>query len=831
MDWKTLTAKAEEVFAERDLSSIYRERLDAELYEIVKQGANQIWVDWFVSGAKWETNPNGLILPWLLGMTPIDPIASKIEHIWNYQTDFPDIDLDFLPFARATVKEHATKKYVHVCNVGSWLTYKPKLALQDVTRALGGNIAIVMSMTSALPDEFDDLTLEDHAKFFQDLTSPDPKVVADARQEIAHYQPFYDFKAANPQIVDYAYRLLGKIKSQGTHAGGIIIADRPVDSIVPMSYMGSKDNKVWTSQWTEGKKTQLSKFGLVKFDILGVKTIYYIWQAGNLIKQQRGITIDWSTMDPAAEYPFMGKQILPSGEEVLIHMNDEESLKQCNEQKTDSVFQIETPIQKRIISDGGVRNFWDLVAYNALGRPGPMDCIPEYIRNRDINTNWRDKEDPRIAEILDQTHGVIVYQEQLQAMWTRLAGFTVPEAEAARKIISKKWVEKLPQVEEKWLKGAAETVGLEAAKSWWDKMVTFGRYAFNKSHSVAYSIVTFQCLYLKIHFPAEWWAAVMTECNPKKLGTYMSAAKLEGVQFGTLDVNSLTHEYSVRNGRVISGLMSIKGIGVKASQEISAVQGPFTDIDDFVARCGKKKKVLERLIKLGAFDALHRNRRGLWSYYQYKYASNNSALKKAVENYFMWEDSKIEEERERQIREYRAQYPKKKVIPKKILNWKPKIEVTRDQIIDMFDDYSPADRLGLEKELLGYYWTSPLDMFITEGHNIEEAKSRGIIEGVIDCVMEKRAQKRDFKFYVVRINDGLQMADVTVWPDIYNSTDPRIFVSGMGVKMFVDYNEERKNFKIQNGSHIIPLIRRDSTQATEFADMAQPTSGVDAGLW
>ena len=477
MNWDEVKQKATGLLEERKLGKEYHERLKAELYEIEKQGANSNWCDLINAGITWDVNPKGLVLPWILALTPIDPIASKIKHNWIYQTDFPDVDLDFLPLARDTIKEFAAVQYTYVCSVGNWITYKPKSALQDVTRAFGGNVKTIVELTTALPEEFDDLTLEDHQKFRDDLHNPDPKIQQEAHQEIARYKSFYDFEIANKRIVDMAYRLVGKIRAQGTHAGGIIIADRPIENIVPMSYL----NGNWTSQWTEGRKTQLSKFGLVKFDILGVKTIYYVWQAGNLIKKIHGVDIDWNSMDPVSDPPCAGEQIMPDGTHVPILFNDPEALQRCNELKTDSVFQIETPIQKRIIQDGKVKTFWDLIVYNAMGRPGPIDEIPKYIENRDDERqSWKEGEDERIIDILNDTFGIICYQEQLQQTWMRLARFTVPEAETARKIISKKWLEKLPQVEKQWMEGATKIIGKEAAEQWWSKMVSFGRYAFNK---------------------------------------------------------------------------------------------------------------------------------------------------------------------------------------------------------------------------------------------------------------------------------------------------------------------------------------------------------------
>jgi DNA polymerase-3 subunit alpha len=815
MDWQQLKDHSLKMLDKRDLPKEYRKRLKKELREIEKQGANNYWIENFENEETWAENKHGLVLPWLLGMTEVDPVKNNIAHVIEYQQDFPDIDLDFLPIARQTIKEFAAKKYVNVCSVGNWNTYKPKSALQDATRALGGDFRDALIITKQLPKEFDDLTLEDHAKFFEDSKSDDPKVRQEAYQEIARYQPFYDFKDANPQIVDFAYRMVGKIKSQGTHAGGLIIADRPVDMLIPLAKIGEH----WTSQWTEGDKPQLSKFGLIKFDILGLNTVLYIWKAAVLIHKTRGIMmspidpeyppmyINWSEMDPTADPPRIGYEYMPDGTKKVILLNDPEAIKMCNELRTESVFQVESDIQKGIISDGGVKTFWDLVVYNALGRPGPIDMIPEYIIRRDDGAEkWRDGVDERITKILEGTYNVIVYQEQLTAIWQAIAGFTVPEAEASRKIIAKKWQDKLPKVEEQWKNGAAKSIGQEQANEWWDKMVTFGRYAFNLAHSVAYSLITYMCLYLKAHYPSEWWAAVMTHCHPDKLAMYMSAARLEGVQFGSIHANSMQHEFSVRNGMVVPGLKSIKGIGEVVSRSFTEQEGPFESIDKMVEIFGKKKVVFERLIKLGAFDEIHPNRRGLWMWYQYKYCSGKevTALKKAIHSK-LWPEDKVLAERKRQEEHHRRMYPKRKV-PKKILNWKPKPDPSRDEVMMLYKDYDEAEKVQIEKELLGYYWGSPLKQYENSGITIEDSKIGGIIEGVVESIEHKRSRKGN-RYYVLRVTDGIQTVPIVIWADVYDASDKRCFSEGVGIRINVMFNEERNSFRIADDTSIIPLLR------------------------
>lgn len=815
MDWQQFKEHSLKVLEKRNLPDEYRKRLKLELKEIDKQGANNYWLEALENDQTWADNKNGLVLPWLLEMTEVDPVASDIKHRIDYQQDFPDIDLDFLPIARQTIKEFAARKYINVCSVGNWNTYGPKSALQDAARALGGDFRDALIITKQLPKEFDDLTLEDHDKFFKDKESDDPKVRQEAYQEIARYQPFYDYKDANPQIVDFAYRMVGKIKSQGTHAGGLIIADRPIDKLIPLAKIG--DN--WTSQWTEGDKPQLSKFGLIKYDVLGLNAMLYIWKAAVLINETRGVMmspvnldlppmyIDWTDMDPKANPPRIGYERMPDGSKKVMLLNDPETIKMCNELRTESIFQIESDIQKGIISDGGVKTFWDLVVYNALGRPGPIDMIPEYIKRRDDKAEkWRDGIDERITKILESTFNVIVYQEQLTAIWQAIAGFTVPEAEASRKVIAKKWKDKLPKVEAQWKKGAAKTLGEQQADEWWDKMVTFGRYAFNFAHSVAYSLITYMCSYLKCHYPSEWWAAVMTYCHPDKLATYMSAARLEGVQFGSLHVNAMQHEFSVREGQVIPGIKSIKGIGETASVHFTSTPGPFESIDQMVEVFGKQKVVFERLIKLGAFDEIHPNRRGLWVWYQYKYCAGKeiTKLKKEICDK-LWPEDKVIAERKRQEEHHKRMYPKRKV-PKKILNWKPKPDSGRDEVMALYSDYDEAEKVRLEKELLGYYWGSPLKQYENSGITIEDAKIGGVIEGVVESIEHKRSRKGN-RYYVLRVTDGVQTVPIVIWADVYDASDKRCFAEGVGIKINVIFNEERSSFRISDDTNIIPLLR------------------------
>ncbi|MHA2403770.1 MAG: helix-hairpin-helix domain-containing protein, partial [Candidatus Kariarchaeaceae archaeon] len=764
----------------------------------VKQGTEDYWIDLFESETKFDHNKNGLVLPFLLDLTDVDPIEDGIEHIWARHPDYPDIDIDFLPTIRSHLKEWAAERYgeENICSVGNWITYKPKSAIQDVCRAHGADLRKAIDVTSNLPDDFDQLDLSDLLEYRK---NKDP--------EAEKFEKFYEYYSDHEEIVKIAFKMVGMIKAQGTHAGGLIISNHKLHDLIPLS-LSKADGGTWASQWTEGRSTQMSKFGLIKFDILGLKTMFYVYKATEFIKKNRDVDIDWDDMDPSEDR--LG-WVSKGDKKVRIKTNDKKSMAMMNSLKTESIFQHETPIQKRIIEQGKCRDFWDMVAYTSLGRPGPIEQVPSYVENRnDIHKTWRETMNRDIADLLDDTHGIITFQEQLTEIWMNLGGFTMPQAEESRKIISKKWQDKLPKVKERWIKGAGKKLGEHEAVRWWDLMETFGRYAFNKSHAIAYSIISFRCLFLKTHFAPEWWAAVMSLCHPDKLTKYMGIAKSDGVKFSILDANNLRVDYDVIGDRIQMGLTSIKGIGEKAAVKF-CWDRTYKSIQDFINRCGKDKKVMERLIKLGAFEEFKTNRQGLWTWYLYKYATGKdiTALRADINSHFEWSEKDVAKERDRQADEYRKQYPNRKKIPNKILKWKPKIGPrhdvpSMDQIIDLYPNYTLREKLAFEKEFLGYYWTNPMDLFIHSGATVAKAKRTGVLEGVIENI-EKRKTKKGTEYIILDINDGIEKTKLSVWPNVLDGSDENLIQVGAGVKVHVSWKENYNNFNIEYGSMVLPL--------------------------
>jgi DNA polymerase-3 subunit alpha len=769
----------------KDCSQDYTKRLKYEFSQIELQGAEDYWTDTYENHRHTDKNPNGLIFPFLLGLTNVDPIKENIPHNIQYHPDYPDIDIDFLPIARNFVKEYAAEKYGHdkVCSVGLWQRYKPKLAITDTCRVLGASVPDAQKLTKALPDEFDDMDFD---------------------QACETYPEFKTFADDNQEVVAMAYKLVKLIKAQGRHAGGLIISSVPVRDHIPLTLSGDQ----WTSAWTEGRSTQLSKFGFVKFDILGLTNLLHIWICKQLIKENKGVTIDWSDMDP--EVDRAGWEILPDGSQHPISFKDDLAIKMAHERKVETIFQFETDLAKSILQKGGVKNFSDLVIYTSLGRPGPLPLVDEYVSRRDVNITTTD-EDPRIEEMLKDTFGIIVFQEQLSRFFAEICGFTIPEAEAARKAVAKKWADKLAKIKDKMIAGATKTIGHDKAISWWGKIESFARYCFNRSHAIAYIIISYRCLWLKAHYPAEWWAAVMSNCKPDRLAKYMGIARAEGVQFGAIDFRRLGESFTVSGDTVTAGLRSIKGIGIKAARKIRGTRNVST-MDEFIKEAGKSKIVFERIVKLGAFDEAHPNRKALWHWYLYKYGTCQEArrVKAEVNEKLAWAEDDILAERERRIKEYFKQYPNRKKIPRNLERWKPKINPTLTQFEELFEDFDFIEKLEFEKQYLGYYWNSPLEVYECEGHTIADGKvdgSNSILEAVIEDVEERRGANG--RFLQLSVTDGVEMARVMIWNSELMMNDEDIFTEGMGIKIRVRWKDQYSSFSIQSGTIVVPLEIKD----------------------
>lgn len=458
----------------------YLDKLKFEINEIEKQGATAIWEGY--AERKFEKNPNGLILPWLLGIVDADPLANEStipslltvrssavkEYIGKYGTtplgfvkdyDMPDIDIDCLPEARDHTKEYASKKYGEgiddnygaVCSVGTWQTYKFKSAIIDAHTATSSNEedkkrrrSEAIALTKDLPDEVDELKEGGKSSCKGQIKDNDgatsecgfihnnvkcPKCGSSDTDNptigkvLKDFDTLREFATKYPSTINYAIRLIGLIRNMGMHAGALIIADRPLFGNIPLAKSGSKG--YWLSMWSEGRNAQLSSLGYVKLDILGLKTLKYIFKCCGHIKENRGILFGppvenglsisgWDYNDP--ENDIAGYYIDSKGTKHFARLNDPDVLDLANKQLTEGVFQFDTPLARQVLSNG-VRSFNDLLFFNAAGHPGPLQCCWSHSKiNTDKGLIRIDKLDKKQHKILSENNGELFYTDMYLAV-------------------------------------------------------------------------------------------------------------------------------------------------------------------------------------------------------------------------------------------------------------------------------------------------------------------------------------------------------------------------------------------------------------------------------
>lgn len=375
--------------------------------------------------------------------------------------------------------------------------------------------------------------------------------------------------------------------------------------------------------------------------------------------------------------------------------------------------------------------------------------------------------------------------------------------------------------------------------------ITLNSRAVHKnSHGVSYCLVAHRCLWLKAHFAPEFWASVMTDCHPDKLVRYMGVARSErwepthitrlgahppdpnaqSVQFGTININKLTKDFTVTGDVVNQGLIGIKGLGTKAAQQWMG-EHEFTSLDEFIAEHGKDKSVLERFIKLGAFRQFpgYENARATWEYYRYKYCSGKeiTTLRNEIKQRLLlaegWTQEAIEQERQRQTTEYFKVYPNRKKLPKKIQNWHPEPDDSFPKVAALYpEDYGLAETLEFEKAYLGYYLHNPLHLYRTKGNcSISEAKQEATetgeevkLEGIVKD-FEVADSKNGKPYGRLRLSDGIQSVLVMIFGRSLGMQNLSYLKPGTAITFFAEYDKMRGTFALSKGEMISKLPRRE----------------------
>ena len=578
-----------------------RERIEYELGVITKLGYVEYYlIVWDYINAARENGISvgpgrgsgvGSIIAYLIGITDVDPIKYGLffERFLNPErVSAPDFDVDFEDSRRSEVFEYVKEKYgtERVCKIITFGTMAAKNAIKDVGRVLKVPYSELDQVTKAIPNTVKRPNII--AKVFginHKEGTPDESIP----ELVEMYNNNVDIK----KVVDVAYKLEDSPRQTGIHACGVIIGGDILDKHIPLA----KNGDILTSQYVGG---ELEHLGLLKMDFLGLRNLSDIKGAIELIKQNYGVEVNFDEMD----------------------YDDAEVYKMISTGNTMAVFQLESGGFQKFMKELQPTRLEDIIAGVSLYRPGPMDSIPTFVKNK----HYPDQityVSPLLEPILDVTYGCIVYQEQVMKIVQVLAGYTLGRADSVRKMMGKKKLKDLQLEREVFLNGcepANGKAGVEGAvkrgldpvvaNKLWDEMEKFGSYAFNKSHAAAYAHVTYQTAYLKCHYEAEFLTSVLNNriTNSDETKNYITYAKEEKIEVLPPNINLSETYFTVKDNKIRFGLAALKNVGVNVVDQIVSerkLNGDYKDLDDFVNRLDTtllNKRCVESMILSGAFD-------------------------------------------------------------------------------------------------------------------------------------------------------------------------------------------------------------------------------------
>jgi DNA polymerase-3 subunit alpha len=560
-------------------SEAYRERLRGELDIINRMNyASSFLIVWdFIRYAKKNSIPvgpgrgsaAGSLVAYCLGITEIDPLKYNLlfERFLNPERiSMPDIDVDFCKDRRGEVISYVSKEYGedHVAQIITFGTMAAKAAIRDVGRSLDVPYTEVDRIAKLVPNTLN-ISIDEALKVEPQL------------------KEMYDNNPKVKEILDIAKRLEGLCRHASTHAAGVVVSPEPLTEYAPL-YKNPADGTV-TTQFDMGS---VEAIGLLKFDFLGLKTLTVIEKTIAYIR-------------------FGGAEFALEA----IPLDDAETYRLLSSGQTTGVFQLESAGMRDILVRMQPNRFEDLIALVALYRPGPMAWIDDFIKAKKGEAKIS-YELPQLKEILDETYGIILYQEQVMMIANKIAKFSMGQADILRRAMGKKKAEEMEKQKEDFVTGAvANGIPEKKARRLFEKMEPFARYGFNKSHSAAYAYIAYQTAYLKAHFPVEFMAATLSSDtdNTDKIVKSIAECRKMAIDILPPDINESGKEFKVNGKAIRFGLEAVKGVGGAAIESILEVReqdGLFISMEDFLRRVdGRKvnKKVVESLIKAGAFDS------------------------------------------------------------------------------------------------------------------------------------------------------------------------------------------------------------------------------------
>ena len=712
---------------ESEIKEKYEKRLNQEL-EIIKAmgfAGYFLIVSDFVKHAKHNNIPvgpgrgsaPGSLVAYAIRITNIDPIRYNLffERFLNpSRISMPDIDIDFCQEGRDEIIKYVTEKYGQdkVSQIITFGKMQAKAVIRDVGRALDIPYSEVDKIAKLIPNTLN-ITLNDAIKM-------EPRLAQEEKN--------------NPTIaklLSLSRILEGLNRHASTHAAGVVISDVPLVERVPLC--SPKDDVV--SQYS---MNDIQTVGLTKFDFLGLKTLTVIKNALNFIKESKGIEIDIDNLP----------------------LDDKKTYKLLMKGETDGVFQLESSGMTDLAVNIQPDHIEDIIALIALYRPGPMKMKPEFISRKQGKTKIS-YELPQLEKILKETYGVILYQEQVMQIAGAIGGYTMAEADTLRKVMGKKMVAAMDKEKPKFLEGAKkQKINENKARTIWEQMETFAEYGFNKSHSTAYAIIAYQTAYLKAHYPAEFMAALLTseKDNRDKIIKYMNACKEMGINILPPDLNESQRDFSISGENIRFGMAAIKNVGLAAIDSIISMRqdGKFTSLVDFLGRVDLRKvnkRVIESLIKCGAFDSLGYKRSQLMEHYEKAIddSQRNQKEKLSSQSSFFEQFDSGNSSGENGAKSY--------------------------QIPDDVPEWDHKKLLSIERETLGFYITGhPLLRFAdrlklvtnadSSNLNTKRDKDTVIIAGVVSNITEKPTKRKDIMCYIT-LEDLQGSVNIIFFADTY----------------------------------------------------------------
>ncbi len=705
-----------------------QERLEFEMGVIEKTGfVSYFLIVWdFIDHAKKRGIPvgpgrgsaAGSLVSYVLGITDLCPIRYGLlfERFLNPErVSPPDIDVDFCPDRREEVIGYVRNKYGEraVAQIITFGTMGAKMAVRDVGRVMGMSFGETSRIADLIPKV------------------PGAKL-SDALKQVPELRNLAQEDSVKP-VIEAALQLEGMVRQSGTHAAGVVIADRDLTDYLPLT---RDDTGAVMTQFAMGA---VGDIGLLKMDFLGLKTLTVIQDCLALVEKTTG------------------KKMTPEE----IPLDDTKTFALLNRAENVGVFQVESPGMRRTCAIFDLKGIGDLIALIALYRPGPMDLIDEYVKRKRGKSQFT-YEHPLLEKISAETYGVLIYQEQVMAAARVLAGYSLGQADLLRRAMGKKKPEEMAKQRETFVLGCAKTneIPRSQAVRIFELLEKFAGYGFNKSHSAAYAVLSCQTAYLKANYPTEYMASLLSHelDNTDKIALFTAEAQNMGIVIQPPSVNHSENKFTVKPNRILFGLGAIKNVGgacVEAILQARKEGGKFVSVEDFCTRMDYKamnKKAVESLIRCGAFDEISPNRAWLSTKVEGALALAASASR----------DKERGQGTLFGLMEEAGPGAKKGV----------------EQAPKDFPDWPKRDQLKAEKELLGFYVTGhPADEFEADLRAFrtlnlgepEEMQSgtAARLAGVVTAVEVRLTQKDKKPYARVMLEDKTGRMEVMIFADLY----------------------------------------------------------------